>query len=51
MFIYGVHLSDTFTYFPLLVRRGSELFGVSVQTDSGIMILAFLIYPTRNYCA
>ena len=49
--ISGVHLSDTFRYFPLLVRRGSELFGVSAQTDSGIRILAFLVYPTRSYCA
>ena len=48
--ISGVHLSDTFRYFLLLVRRGSELFGVSVQTDSGNRILAFLIYPTRSYC-
>ena len=47
----GVHLADTFRYFPLLVRRGSDLFGVSAQTDCGIRILAFLIYPTRNYCA
>ena len=47
----GVHLSDTFRYFLLLVRRGSELFGVSAQTDSGIRILAFLIYPTRSYSA
>ena len=35
----------------LLVRRGSELFGVSAQTDSGIRISAFLIYPTRSYFA
>ena len=28
--ISGVHLSDTFRYFLLLVRRWSELFGVSV---------------------
>ena len=49
--ISGVHLSDTFRYFLLLVRRGSDLFGVSAQNDSGIRILAFLIYPTRNYCA
>ena len=47
--ISGVHLSDTFRYFLLLVRRGSELFGVSAQTDSGIRILAFLICPTRSY--
>ena len=46
-----VHLSDTFRYFLLLVRRGSELFGVSAQTDSGIRFLAFLIYPARSYCA
>ena len=45
MLISGVHLSDTFRYFPLLVRRGSELFGVSAQNDSGIRFLAFLIYP------
>ena len=38
MLISGVHLSDTFRYFLLLVRRGSELFGVSAQTDSGIRI-------------
>ena len=49
--ICGVHLSDTFRYFLLLVRRGSELFGVSVHTDSGIRILAFLLYRTRSYCA
>ena len=30
--------------------RGSELFGVSAQTDSGIRILSCLIYPTRSYC-
>ena len=36
--------SDTFRYFLLLVRIGSELFGVSAQTDSGIRFLAFLIY-------
>ena len=35
----------------LLVRRGSELFGVSAQTDSGIRISALLIYPTRSYWA
>ena len=35
-----------FQVFLLLVRRGSELFGVSAQTDSGIRISAFLIYPT-----
>ena len=29
--ISGVHLSDTFRYFLLLVRRWSELFGVSVH--------------------
>ena len=45
MLISGVHLSDTFRYFPLLVRRGSELFGVSAQNDSGIRFLAILIYP------
>ena len=39
-----------FHVFVLLVRRGSELFGVSAQTDSGIRISAFLIYPTRSYC-
>ena len=49
--IFGVHLSETFMYFYSLVRRGSEFFGVSAQTDSGIMILALLIYPTINYCA
>ena len=49
--ISGVHLSDTFRYFLLLVRRGSDLFGDSAQTDSCIRILAFLIYPTRSYCA
>ena len=49
--ISSVHLSDTFRDFLLLVRRGSELFGVSAQTDSGIRILAFLIYHTRNSCA
>ena len=49
--IFGVHLSETFRYFYSLVRRGSELFGVSAETDSGISILALLIYPTRNYCA
>ena len=43
-----VHLSDTFSYFYSLVRRGSEVLGVSAQTDSGIRILALLIYPTRN---
>ena len=43
MSICGVDLSDTFTYFILLVKRGSELFGVSAQTDSGIRILTFLI--------
>ena len=49
--ISGVYLSDTFRDFLLLVRRGSELFGVSAQTDCGIRILAFLIHRTRNYCA
>ena len=49
--ISGVHLSDTFRYFYSLVSRGSDLFGVSAQTDSGIRILAFLIYPSRSYCA
>ena len=49
--ISGVHLSETFRYFYSLVRRGSELFEVSAQTDSGIRISAFLIYPTRSYCA
>ena len=49
--ICGVYLSDTFRYFYSLVRRGSELFGVSAQTDSGIRILALLLYPTRSYCA
>ena len=38
-----------FQVFLLLVRRGSELFGVSAQTDSGIRISAFLIYPTISY--
>ena len=33
----------------LLVRRWSELFGVSAQRNSGIRISAFLIYPTRSY--
>ena len=28
-----------------------ELLGVSAQTVSGIRISAFLIYPTRSYCA
>ena len=46
--IFGVHLSDTFSYFYSLVRRGSEVFGVSAQTDSGIRILALLIYRSRN---
>ena len=46
--ICGVHLSDTFSYFYALVRRGFEPFGVLALTDSGIMILALLIYPTRN---
>ena len=45
-----VHLSDTFRYFYSLVRRGFEPFGVLALTDSGIMILALLIYPTRIYC-
>ena len=49
--ISGVHLSDTFRYFLLLVRRGSDLFGVSAQTDSGIRFLAFLIYPAKSFCA
>ena len=40
-----------FQVFLLLVRRGSELFGVSAETDSGIRISAFLIYPTITYCA
>ena len=44
--ICGVQLSETFSYFYCLVRRGSELFGVSAQADSGISILALLIYPT-----
>ena len=68
MSICGVHLFETFRYSYSLVRkgselfgvsaqtetqsetqlRGSELFGVSAQTDSGISILALLIYPTRN---
>ena len=39
---WGVHLSDTFRYFYCLVRRGSELFGVSAQTDSGIRIWHYL---------
>ena len=49
--ISSVNLSDTFRYFLLLVRRGSEVFGIPAQTDSGIRILAFLIYHTSNYCA
>ena len=48
--ISSVYLSETFRYFLLLVRRGSELFGIPAQTDSGIRILAFLIYCTRSYC-
>ena len=36
--ICGVLLSDTFRYFQLLVRRGSELFGVSAQNDSVVRI-------------
>ena len=48
--ICGVHLSDTFRYFYSLVRRGSEVLGVSAQTDSGIRILALLIYPTLRLC-
>ena len=43
--ICGVHLSDTFRYFYCLVRRGSELFGVSAQTDSGIRIWHCLYTP------
>ena len=44
--------SDTFRYFLLLVRRGSELFGVSAQTDSGIRIFGIPYIPcTRSYCA
>ena len=39
--ISGVH---SVTFEELLVRRGSELFGVSAQTDSAIRISAFLIY-------
>ena len=42
-FISGVHLTDTFRCFLLLFRRGSELYGVSTQIDSGIRILAFFI--------
>ena len=38
MSICGVDLSDTFRYFLFLVKRGSEFFGVSAQTDSDIMI-------------
>ena len=49
--ISGVHLFETVQVFLLLVKRGSELFGVSAQTDSGIRISAFLIYPTRSYCS
>ena len=49
--IAGVHLSQTFMYFQLLIRRGSELFGVSAQTDRGIRVSAVLIYPTSSYCA
>ena len=48
MLIFGVHLSDTFRYFLLLVRIGSELFGIPAQTDSGIRILAFLKFPTEK---
>ena len=47
--LFVVCTSLTFSgYFYCLVRRGSELFGVSSKTDSGIRILALLIYPTRN---
>ena len=31
----------------MLIRRRSELFGVSAQNDSGIRISSLLIYPTR----
>ena len=48
--ISGVHLSLRLSGILLLVRRGSELFGVSAQTDSGIRISAFLIYSTICYC-
>ena len=44
----GVHLSDTFRYILLLVRRGSELFGVSVQTDSGIRIFGIPDIPCQK---
>ena len=49
--ISGVYISETFQVFLLLVRRWSELFGVSAQADSGFRILASLIYPTRSNCA
>ena len=39
-----------FQVFLLLVKRGSELFGVSAQTDSGIRFSASLLYPTISYC-
>ena len=45
MSISGVHLTDTFRYFLLLVRRGSELLGVSAQTDSDARFLALLYKP------
>ena len=38
MAISGVHLTDTLRY-STVVRRGSELFGVSAQTDSAIRYL------------
>ena len=49
--ICGEHLSDTFSYFYALVRRGFEPFGVLALTDSGIRIVALFIYPKRSYCA
>ena len=39
--ISDVHLCDTFRYFLLLVRIGSN--SLAAQTDSGIRFLAFLI--------
>ena len=47
----GVQFSDTLRFYLFLVRRWYELFGVPAQADSGIMILTFLIYPNKNYCA
>ena len=48
MAISRVHLSETFRHFYSQSAEGLNCFGVSAETDSGIRISAFLIYPTMK---